>query len=164
MIALWGLGLVAVLWLTHRMVSLSPGAKKDQKHIPGPPGEPFILLEESNSSLTVLKTGKFLVGNLFDIPPYHSWLKFKQWADQYGPLFQLHIGARRHVVISTEKIANDLLRERGTFYSSREYLPMASGLVSHNMRSLLLPYNGVTIVLPTKTCLYADQRCRTLAA
>ncbi|CAI6027363.1 unnamed protein product [Clonostachys chloroleuca] len=85
--------------------------------------------------------GKLLVGNLFDIPPYHSWLKFKQWGDTYGPLFRLNLVGRQLVVISTEKVANDLLRERGNLYSSREYLPMASGIVSRNMRPLLLPYN-----------------------
>jgi len=46
------------------------------------------------------------------------------------------------VVVSTEKIANDLLRERGTIYSSREQLPMAGKLVSKDLRPLLLPYGG----------------------
>lgn len=88
--------------------------------------------------------GKPIVGNLFEIPPYHSWLKFKEWADKYGPMFRLNLAGRQHVVLSTEKIANDLLRERGTYYSSREFLPMASGILSNEMRPLLLPYNGVT--------------------
>lgn len=52
------------------------------------------------------------------------------------------MGGRVHVVLSTEKIANDLLRERGSLYSSREYLPFASGLLSNNLRPLFLPYNG----------------------
>ncbi|KAJ5233208.1 uncharacterized protein N7469_004974 [Penicillium citrinum] len=76
--------------------------------LPGPPGKPF-------------------VGNLLDIPKVHSWLRFKEWADEYGPIFQLNIASRKHVVVSQEKIANDLLRERGSIYSSREYLPFASG-------------------------------------
>ncbi|KAK5191519.1 hypothetical protein LTR96_010363 [Exophiala xenobiotica] len=86
--------------------------------------------------------GKPLVGNLLDIPPQHSWLKFKSWADQYGPIFRLNIFGRSHVVVSTEKIANDLLRERGNLYSSREQLPMAARLMSRNLRPLLLPYGG----------------------
>lgn len=98
--------------------------------------------------------GKPLLGNFFDIPPYHSWLKFKQWADIYGPLFQLNLIGRRLVVISTEKVANDLLRERGSFYSSREYLPMASGILSHNMRPLLQPYDGEKKVPVTKCKLW----------
>lgn len=82
--------------------------------------------------------GKPLVGNLLDIPPHHSWLKFKEWADQYGPLFRLNIAGREHYIVSTEKIANDLLRERGTLYSSREQLPAAAQLLGDNMRPLLL--------------------------
>lgn len=98
------------------------------------------------SDVTVQKSnmviGKPIVGNLPDIPKIHSWLKFKEWADEYGPIFQLNIAGRKHVVLSQEKIANDLLRERGSLYSSREYLPFASGLLSNNLRPLLLPYNG----------------------
>src|SRR5256885_10955975 len=75
-----------------------------------------------------------------EIPSYHSWLKFKAWADQYGPIFQLNIAGGKHVVISTEKIANDLMRERGTLYSSREQFPMAAQLLSDNLRPLFLPY------------------------
>lgn len=87
--------------------------------------------------------GKPILGNLPDIPAKHSWLKFKEWADIYGPIFQLDLAGRKHVVLSTEKIANALLRERGSLYSSREYLPFASGLLSHNLRPLFLPYNGM---------------------
>nr|OQO31889.1 hypothetical protein B0A51_01084 [Rachicladosporium sp. CCFEE 5018] len=87
----------------------------------GPPGKPF-------------------VGNLLDIPPYHSWLQFFKWSKQFGPLYRLNLAGQEHVIVSTESIANDLLRERGTLYSSRAYLPMATELLSHNLRPLLLPY------------------------
>jgi cytochrome P450 len=43
-------------------------------------------------------------------------------------------------VVSTEKVANDLMRERGTLYSSREQFPMAAQLLSDNLRPLFLPY------------------------
>ncbi|KAJ5213036.1 hypothetical protein N7449_000205 [Penicillium cf. viridicatum] len=114
------------------MIVSASRARNGQRPLPGPPAS-----RSANDGVE----GKLLVGNLFDIPPYHSWLKFKQWADAYGPLFRLNLVGRRLVVISTEKVANDLLRGRGNFYSSREYLPMASGIISHNMRPLLLPYN-----------------------
>ncbi|KAF2453855.1 cytochrome P450 [Lineolata rhizophorae] len=89
------------------------------------------------------RPGKFLLGNLLDIPPYHSWLKFKEWADEYGPIYRLNLGGSEHVVVSTEKVANDLLRERGTIYSSRAQAPAAAQLLSDNLRPLLLPYNDV---------------------
>lgn len=84
--------------------------------------------------------GKPLVGNLLDVPPYHSWFKFQEWSKQYGPLYRLNLAGQNHVMVSTESVANDLLRERGTLYSSRAYLPMATELLSHSLRPLLLPY------------------------
>ncbi|KIW10225.1 hypothetical protein PV08_11186 [Exophiala spinifera] len=87
--------------------------------------------------------GKFFVGNLLDIPPQHSWLKFKEWADEYGPIYRISIFGRNLVMVSKEKIANDLLRERGNIYSSREQLPMAAQLLSQNLRPLLLPYGDL---------------------
>ncbi|KAK0365067.1 hypothetical protein LTR94_008238 [Friedmanniomyces endolithicus] len=84
--------------------------------------------------------GKPLVGNLLDIPPKHSWFRFLEWSKWYGPLYSLNLAGQKHVVISTEDIANDLLRERGNLYSSRMNLPMATELLSRNLRPLLLPY------------------------
>lgn len=80
------------------------------------------------SNTTNMQSGKAIMGNLLDIPPCHSWLKFKEWADVYGPIYKL-------------KIANDLLREKGSLYSSREHLPFASALLSNNPLPPFLPYN-----------------------
>jgi hypothetical protein len=100
-----------------------------------------------------MKSGKVIIENLLDIPPYHSWLKFKEWGDVYGPIYKLKIANRTHVVLSSEKIANDLLRERCSLYSSREHLPFASNLLSNNLRPLFLPYNSITIdALHEKQC------------
>ena len=92
--------------------------------------------------------GKPIVGNLFDIPKSQSWLAFKSWADSYGPLFKLSMIGRNIIVVSSEKVANDLLRERGTLYSSREQLPMAAQLMSRNLRPLFLPYGGKATAFP----------------
>lgn len=84
--------------------------------------------------------GKPLVGNLLDLPPVHSWLTFHAWSKRYGPLFRLNLAGQNHIVVSDEGIANDLLRDRGTIYSSRAHQPMASELLSRGLRPLLLPY------------------------
>ncbi|KAH7085829.1 cytochrome P450 [Paraphoma chrysanthemicola] len=94
------------------------------KQLPGPSGIPII------GSGHELKKGKH----------GYFWFKFSEWASDYGPIFQYKTFGRINVVISTEKIANDLLRERGDIYSSRENLPMASQLLSDNKRALFLPY------------------------
>ena len=44
--------------------------------------------------------GKPLVGNLLDVPPYHSWLKFFEWSKQYGSLYQLNLAGQTHVIFS----------------------------------------------------------------
>lgn len=110
--------ITVVQWVRSNRKSLPEGAREP----PGPRGIPVL-------------------GNLTEIPPFHSWLKFKEWSDQYGPLFKLSIAGAPHVVVSTEKIANDLMRERGTLYSDREQLPMAAQLLSDNLRPLFLPYD-----------------------
>ena len=97
-----------------------------------------------------------MLGNLLQMPPQHSWLLFKQWADQYGPIFRFTIGSQNNVVVSTEKIANDLLRERGNLYSSREQLVFAAELMSHNLRPLFLPYNGTFLWLYRLTQISGD--------
>ncbi|KAF2179947.1 cytochrome P450 [Zopfia rhizophila CBS 207.26] len=119
--------LAATLVVALFVISLLSGTKRlppNTRYPPGPPGKP-------------------IVGNLLDIPTQHSWLKFKEWSDQYGPLIRLNLAGKVHYIASTEKIANDLLRERGTLYSSREQSPAAAQLLSDNLRPLLLPYNDV---------------------
>ncbi|KAK3670739.1 hypothetical protein LTR78_009431 [Recurvomyces mirabilis] len=86
--------------------------------------------------------GRSFVGNLPDIPPKHSWLKFYEWKKKYGDLYRIKLAGRTNIIVSTEEIANDLLRERGNIYSSREQLPMAAQLLSDNLRPLLLPYGS----------------------
>ncbi|KAL9115954.1 MAG: hypothetical protein Q9227_000322 [Pyrenula ochraceoflavens] len=114
--------LPSLLALIKSYISSQPprGARK----LPGPKGLP-------------------LLGKLLQIPPTHSWLQFKTWANQYGPLYGISIAGRPQAIVSSEKIANDLLRERGSIYSSREQLVMGAHLLSNDLRPVLLPYGEV---------------------
>lgn len=111
------LALVLLIVTTSARKKTPPGSKLP----PGPSGYP-------------------LVGNLPSIPQKHSWLQFYEWSKTYGPLYRLNIAGREHFIISTESIANDLCRDRGAIYSSREQLPAAVGLLSDNLRPLFWPY------------------------
>lgn len=130
--------IVAVVLLRSRRAkaSLPPGTKL----LPGPPGA------EHPSSLSRIYftnpflTGKPLVGNLLDIPPQHSWLKFREFIQEYGPIVRLSIVGQEHVIIGRESVANDLLRERGTIYSDRYDAIAAVRLLCDNMFLLFLPY------------------------
>ncbi|KAL5313142.1 hypothetical protein ACEPPN_018875 [Leptodophora sp. 'Broadleaf-Isolate-01'] len=110
-------GTFLVVVLAARPWSRKP---KGAKSLPGPKGKLFFGSD--------LGTGYF-------------WFKFEEWAKQYGPIYQYRTFGQVNIVVSTEKIANDLLRERGNIYSSREQPPMASHLLSDNKRALFLPYN-----------------------
>ncbi len=57
------------------------------------------------------------------------------------------LAGQEHYVLSSEKVANDLLRERGSIYSSRPLAPASAELLSKNLRPVLLPYNGELVVM-----------------
>ena len=56
------------------------------------------------------------------------WLKFKEWADIHGPIYQTSAGGQTFVIISDEKIAEELLVKRGHIYSGR---PQIRSLIKH---------------------------------
>ena len=55
------------------------------KPLPGPKGKHYLTLAFIERTLTC-HLGLPLIDNLLDVPPKHSWLKFKQWADEFGPI------------------------------------------------------------------------------
>ncbi|KAK5032812.1 hypothetical protein LTS07_004222 [Exophiala sideris] len=65
-----------------------------------------------------------VIGNALEIPKTHAWLKFTEWADEYGPIYQIQAFGTTLVIISKESIANDLLGLRGAIYSDRPALVM----------------------------------------
>ncbi len=44
---------------------------------------------------------------------------FHKWAQEYGPIAQFSLMGTKQVVLSDEKIANELFVKRGTRYSDR---------------------------------------------
>jgi hypothetical protein len=63
------------------------------------------------------------IGRVHDVPSEQTWLKFWQWAKEYGPIYQMEIFGSVHVWISSEAIANDLMSKRGSIYSDRPVIP-----------------------------------------
>jgi hypothetical protein len=95
------------------------------------------------------------VGRVHDLPLQYTWLKFKEWADEYGPMYLTSMFGHKLLVLSDETIVEDLLVKRAKIYSDRpmmrsvvdsksthgsmEYLP----LMGKNRRLLVLFYDFV---------------------
>ncbi|KIW50490.1 hypothetical protein PV05_09294 [Exophiala xenobiotica] len=61
-------------------------------------------------------------------------------AKKYGEMFTCSIGGKTWVFLNSSRVVNDLMEKRSAIYSSRQYMPMASGVISGGNRILLMPY------------------------
>ncbi|KAF2806384.1 cytochrome P450 [Mytilinidion resinicola] len=59
------------------------------------------------------------VGRVHDLPINFMWLKFKDWADEYGPIYRTKMLGANFVIVSDEKMAEELLVKRAKVYSDR---------------------------------------------
>ena len=91
------------------------------------------------------------IGRVWDIPRMHPYKRFKEWSDQYGPIYQINVFGVNHIWLATDNVAQDLLVKRGAIYSDRpqiknvidskgssgvgEYIP----LLGHNGPSKAFP-------------------------
>jgi hypothetical protein len=83
-----------------------------------------------------------IIGRIWDIPRSHAYLRFKQWSDQHGPIYQINIFGRNHVWIASDKIASELLAKRASIHSDR---PLINNLEDSKTAPEYLPllgYNG----------------------
>lgn len=90
------------------------------------------------------------IGRIHDLPIQYMWVKFKEWADMYGPIYKTKMLGATFIIVSDEKIAEELLVKRAKTYSDRpvirslfdsksthgsmEYLP----LMGKNSKNLIL--------------------------
>lgn len=59
------------------------------------------------------------VGRIHDLPIEYMWLKFKEWGDTYGPIYRTQMLGAPFIIITDEKVAEDLLVKRAKIYSDR---------------------------------------------
>lgn len=72
-------------WLAFTMFQRLENAKKkavEHPRFPGPRLIPFI-------------------GRIHDLPIQYMWLKFKEWADNYGPIYYTEMLGAKFVIVST---------------------------------------------------------------
>jgi Cytochrome P450 len=59
------------------------------------------------------------IGRVHDLPITFMWVKFKEWADIYGPIYKTRMLGATFLVVSDEQIAEELLVKRAKIYSDR---------------------------------------------
>ncbi|KAK4555007.1 hypothetical protein LTR86_007773 [Recurvomyces mirabilis] len=74
------------------------------KPLPGPKGLPVI-------------------GSVHELPERNSWLKFHEWGEKYGSIYQVNLAGVNHVWITRDSVAHDLLSKRSAIYSDRPFIP-----------------------------------------
>ncbi|KAJ4370942.1 hypothetical protein N0V86_008636 [Didymella sp. IMI 355093] len=98
----YAVGLAVIGFLVYALVDVVSkyNAKYNCRGLPGPALIPW-------------------VGRIHDLPIDFMWLKFKEWADMYGPIYRTKMLGANFVVISDESIAEDILVKRAKVYSDR---------------------------------------------
>jgi hypothetical protein len=59
------------------------------------------------------------IGRIHDLPIQFMWLKFKEWADIYGPIYKTEMLGAKFIIISDESIAEEFLVKRAKIFSDR---------------------------------------------
>ncbi|OSX58605.1 hypothetical protein POSPLADRAFT_1060503 [Postia placenta MAD-698-R-SB12] len=91
---------------------------------PGPPRAPFL-------------------GNIHQVPLTYQHKKFAEWSQHYGDLFCVQVFQKPMFIVSSIKVARDLLETRSAKYSDRPYSVVANELVFPLRRPTLgfMPYD-----------------------
>ncbi|KAL5639705.1 hypothetical protein ACGC1H_006332 [Rhizoctonia solani] len=65
-------------------------------------------------------------GNAPDIPRSHLWLRFTEWAKQYGDIAHVRVHTNHIVLLSSYDVVTDLFDKRGSAYSHRSERTMTA--------------------------------------
>ncbi|KAI1432418.1 cytochrome P450 [Xylaria sp. CBS 124048] len=105
--------IVLVLW------RLSQIGRRPRDYPPGPPTLP-------------------LIGNLHQIASTNRHLQFQKWAQEYGPIYSLMLGAQVVIVLSSDVVIKELVDKRSSIYSSRPEAYIAQDVISGGLRPLFM--------------------------
>ncbi|KAJ3558921.1 hypothetical protein NM688_g646 [Phlebia brevispora] len=82
-----------------------------------------------------------VLGNIHQFSPLRPYLKFREWAFQYGEIFRIRVGPQEFIVLNSSDAADELLANRSKIYSSRVAPHVAHDLMSAGQRMLFMSYN-----------------------
>lgn len=71
-----------------------------------------------------------IIGRIHDLPRFSMWLKFKEWADIHGPIYETSMMGLKFIVISDEEMATELLVKKGNNFAGR---PQIRALIDHKL-------------------------------
>ncbi|KAH8107810.1 cytochrome P450 [Cristinia sonorae] len=80
-----------------------------------------------------------LLGNVLQLGT-HQWVQMAKWSKQYGPIYSLNFLGKPAIVISSHKVAADLLDKRSAIYSDRPRLIMTGEVLSGSLFFAFLSY------------------------
>lgn len=125
----WLAGCIAVVGVVVHFVSLYRSMNRADAP-PGPTQFPYL-------------------GRIHDLPIQYMWIKLKEWGDRYGGAYGFYrtemLGCKV-LVITDEKVAEDLLVKRAKFNSDR---PLIRSLFDNKGSFKYLPLMGKTCVCPS---------------
>ncbi|KAF8826442.1 hypothetical protein HHX47_DHR5000291 [Lentinula edodes] len=81
-----------------------------------------------------------LIGNILDMPTEKEWETFAQWGDAFGDICSVTVLGQPLIILSSAKVAVDLLDKRSSIYSDRPVLQMGGELVGWKNTLVLLQY------------------------
>ncbi|CAD0024609.1 unnamed protein product [Aureobasidium pullulans] len=64
-----------------------------------------------------------ILGSVPDVPDKNSFLKFHEWGQQYGPIYQVNLAGHNHVWITRDSVAQEILGKRAANNSERPFIP-----------------------------------------
>lgn len=124
----WLAGCIAVVGVVVHFVSLYRSMNREDAP-PGPTQYPYL-------------------GRIHDLPIQYMWIKLKEWGDRYGGeygFYRTEMLGCKVLVITDEKVAEDLLVKRAKFNSDR---PLIRSLFDNKGSFKYLPLMGKTCVCP----------------
>jgi Cytochrome P450 len=83
-----------------------------------------------------------LIGRVHDLPVKYMWLKFKEWADEYGPIYYTSMFGAEFIIISDEAIAEELLVKKAKYNSDRPMMRSVTDSKSSDGGMEYLPLMG----------------------
>ncbi|KXX80783.1 Fumitremorgin C synthase [Madurella mycetomatis] len=100
-------------------------SRKLKSLLPFPPGPPTLPI----------------LGNVHQVPKSHPWFQYHAWGRTYGPIVYLNMARQHVIVLTSSKVAHDILAKKGATFSDRPRFVVAHELALQGMHMLLRPYD-----------------------